>query len=383
MLPAKREGMKVPGASDRSRAFTLLELLSVIAIIAILAMLLLPALSKARARARQVECVGQLRQVGVAFHAFAHDHNGHFPMRLPVSAGGTAESAVAARKDAGEFALSYLHLQVLSNELTTPRLLVCPADDRQPAFGFSTMNNQNLSYFVALNADYPYPTSILAGDRNLTNDWAGTPAAVVRVGGNFALRWTFELHRFTGNLLFSDGHVEEKGGAMLLASGSQFPPIAELALPAIRPTIQSAVPTRSGASQLSPPALPGASPGTFRENRISGPGGAEVQRLDAESMGTDQGTQPIQTSLAQKGNSGQAQPANEKIAEPSLENQRSQAVSPPAKSVSPLLAVLTGPTATAGYLLFLALLIVLLINRLWAHNTKGIRKGSHGNEFSD
>src|SRR6266481_2726239 len=59
-------------------AFTLLELLCVIAIITILAAMLLPALNQAKARAMRIQCVNNLRQNGLAFHSFAHDHNGSF-----------------------------------------------------------------------------------------------------------------------------------------------------------------------------------------------------------------------------------------------------------------------------------------------------------------
>jgi len=69
-------------------AFTLLELLCVIAIISILAALLLPALVRVRDQARRIQCVNQLHQTGLAFQGFAHDHNGRFPMRVPVSSGG-------------------------------------------------------------------------------------------------------------------------------------------------------------------------------------------------------------------------------------------------------------------------------------------------------
>jgi prepilin-type N-terminal cleavage/methylation domain-containing protein/prepilin-type processing-associated H-X9-DG protein len=61
------------------RAFTLIELLVVIAIIGILAAMLLPALSRARARAIQLDCVANYRQVGTAFHLYLDESNEQLP----------------------------------------------------------------------------------------------------------------------------------------------------------------------------------------------------------------------------------------------------------------------------------------------------------------
>jgi prepilin-type N-terminal cleavage/methylation domain-containing protein/prepilin-type processing-associated H-X9-DG protein len=75
----KEVNMDAAKTTWHNKGFTLIELLVVIAIIAVLAGMLLPSLGRAREQARQISCLNNFRQVGLAFEMYKIPYNGYYP----------------------------------------------------------------------------------------------------------------------------------------------------------------------------------------------------------------------------------------------------------------------------------------------------------------
>jgi prepilin-type N-terminal cleavage/methylation domain-containing protein/prepilin-type processing-associated H-X9-DG protein len=202
--------MKPRFSNQRNHALTLVEVLVVIAILAVLVVLLLPALANAERKAQRISCVNNLMQVGLAFRLWEGNHTNHYPMSVSTNFGGTLE-------DVGRGAV-FRHFQVMSNELSTPYILICPADARPRAKDFgSNFCNTNISYFVGVDADETKPQMLISGDRNIVG---GTKLAngIVEITANQTIGWSSEMHNGVGNFGFADGSVRQLGSGKVADS---------------------------------------------------------------------------------------------------------------------------------------------------------------------
>ena len=191
--------MKIYRSTGR-QAFTVFEGLVIGCILLLLLVVFLPLLAPRHHRT-MVWCVNNLKEVGIAFRIWEGDNNDKYPMAVSVAQGGAQEMMAT-----GNVAACF---QVMSNELATPKILVCPEDSgHEAATDFnSNFTRANISYFIGVDAVESDPQAVMAGDANLVLNGHAVPPGVIYLRAN-AVTWSKSRHAGAGFVLIADGSVQ-------------------------------------------------------------------------------------------------------------------------------------------------------------------------------
>jgi hypothetical protein len=209
--------------------FTRFELLACLVAIALLGVITLPLVAGTKSDSARAVCANNLRQIGIALQRWGNDHDDHAPWITSLANGGT--------RFLPKTATPWFEFIALSNELSSPRLLVCPLDtETKIAENFTSgarglansgYRGNAIGYSLVYDSDFTRPQCVFVTDRDFQGSGPGGSCSIVGAGiytvqANTGAAWTNELHRNFGHLLFAEGSVDAAGSARLgeaLAAG--------------------------------------------------------------------------------------------------------------------------------------------------------------------
>ena len=186
----------------RIAAFTLSELVLVLTIVITLACILFVSLARPRVKIARIKCTTNLKNIGLGIRIF-RSVNG--PNSFPLI-NTTSQSALDV-------------FSVISNEISTPMILLCPDDAQRRVANpssFSNLTLSNISYFVSLSATETNALSFLAGDRHWMINGSPVTAGILPLKTNTRASWSREIHNGVGNILMGDGSVQQASSKRLV-----------------------------------------------------------------------------------------------------------------------------------------------------------------------